>query len=109
MMAAPYQATAGPSRMYDPAMPPPPPAKLPSLTPFSPVGTGAPWSNGTADDTHGANSPVMDRDEGTKRNPLVDLIDTERIYVDQLGLVIRVSTLLRSPFLPEVPMSGPIF
>ena len=30
-------------------------------------------------------------EEGGKRNPLVDLIDSERIYVDQLGLVIRVS------------------
>ena len=31
-----------------------------------------------------------DRVEGGKRNPLVDLIDSERLYLEQLGLVIRV-------------------
>jgi len=32
-----------------------------------------------------------ERGEGSKRNPLVDLMDSERIYVEQLALVIRVS------------------
>lgn len=34
------------------------------------------------------------RDTGAKRNPLVDLIDSEKAYVDQLALVIRVSPSL---------------
>jgi len=32
-----------------------------------------------------------ERGEGSKRNPLVDLMDSERTYVEQLALVIRVS------------------
>ncbi|WRT65017.1 uncharacterized protein IL334_001958 [Kwoniella shivajii] len=32
---------------------------------------------------------IDDRSEGSKRNPLVDLIDSERTYVEQLSLVIR--------------------
>jgi hypothetical protein len=32
-----------------------------------------------------------ERGEGSKRNPLVDLMDSERLYVEQLALVIRVS------------------
>jgi len=92
MMEAQNQAQAGPSRLHNPAMPPPLPSKSPSLAPFSPApGEGAPWSNGYPDRVQGVTSPAIDKDEGTKRNPLVDLIDTERIYVDQLGLVIRVS------------------
>ena len=35
--------------------------------------------------------PTEERSDGGKRNPLVDLIDSERVYVEQLGLVIRVS------------------
>lgn len=37
-----------------------------------------------------------ERGEGSKRNPLVDLMDSERIYVEQLALVIRVSFVLSS-------------
>lgn len=29
--------------------------------------------------------------DATKRNPLVDLMDSEKVYVEHLGLVIRVS------------------
>jgi len=36
-----------------------------------------------------------DRGEGSKRNPLVDLMDSERTYVEQLALVIRVSQNLK--------------
>jgi len=32
-----------------------------------------------------------ERGEGSKRNPLVDLMDSEKTYVEQLALVIRVS------------------
>lgn len=98
MMAAPYQPqpTAGPSRPYisqmpmPMPMPPPPPSKSPSSLADS---SHAPWGNGYE---NGSQVPggQEDRSESTKRNPLVDLIDTERSYVDQLGLVIRVSTSL---------------
>ena len=38
--------------------------------------------------------PVQDeRAEASKRNPLVDLMDSEKTYVEQLALVIRVSTV----------------
>jgi hypothetical protein len=36
-----------------------------------------------------------DRGEGSKRNPLLDLMDSERIYVEQLALVIRVSQMIQ--------------
>lgn len=35
-----------------------------------------------------------DRGEGSKRNPLLDLMDSERTYVEQLALVIRASDCL---------------
>jgi hypothetical protein len=38
---------------------------------------------------------VEERGEGSKRNPLVDLMDSERTYVEQLALVIRVSFNLK--------------
>ncbi|WVR04434.1 hypothetical protein IAU60_001437 [Kwoniella sp. DSM 27419] len=34
-------------------------------------------------------NPIDDPGEGSKRNPLIDLIDTERTYVEQLSLIIR--------------------
>ena len=41
--------------------------------------------------------PMIDeRAEASKRNPLVDLMDSEKTYVEQLALVIRVSAAQRS-------------
>lgn len=80
---------AGPSQRPTMTMPTPSPAYSPA------VGQGgAPWSNGYPEPSRASqvSSGDGDRDEGAKRNPLVDLIDTEKTYVDQLGLVIRVSS-----------------
>lgn len=88
-MATPYQATAGPSRYHNPGIPPAPPSNSPSFSPAT-----EPWVNG-----NGAMGPPEttlgrqgdERGDGGRQNPLVDLMDSERVYVDQLGLVIRVS------------------
>jgi hypothetical protein len=45
--------------------------------------------NGNSDGQGYDNSE--ERGEGSKRNPLVDLMDSERLYVEHLALVIRVS------------------
>jgi hypothetical protein len=42
----------------------------------------------------GEAGPSEDRSETTRRNPLVDLIDSEKSYVEQLGLVIRASLIV---------------
>lgn len=47
--------------------------------------------NGTVAD-HGLGTDGPEAGSSTKRNPLVDLIDSEKAYVDQLALVIRVSS-----------------
>ena len=104
-MAASYQPTAGPSRSYE-NIPFTPPVSSKSPTPshvYSPHAEApeASWQNGN--ESYGGSRPDSGEraTEGTKRNPLVDLIDTEKTYVDQLGLVIRVSifTLQQSQFL----------
>jgi hypothetical protein len=84
---------AGPSQRPTIAMP----------VPFSPAANqgGAPWSNGYPEPSRAprqGSSGDGDLDEATKRNPLVDLIDTEKVYVAQLGLVIRVSLHARFSF-----------
>ncbi|RSH90319.1 hypothetical protein EHS25_001653 [Saitozyma podzolica] len=83
---------AGPSRSYTPPLPPPVPPKTssPSLSPsFSSSHSvdrpapGGGWANGNG------TTEIPDAAEGSRRNPLVDLIDSEKLYVEQLGLVIR--------------------
>jgi len=92
IMTAPYYTSqAGPSR-YD-MVPPAPPSKSPSLSfPSIDPASNPSWGNGPANgltDRHQGD----DSGESSKRNPLVDLMDSEKIYVEQLGLVIRVSLL----------------
>jgi hypothetical protein len=93
---------AGPSRSYTPPLPPPVPPKTssPSLSPsFSSSHSvdrpapGGGWANGNG------TTEIPDAAEGSRRNPLVDLIDSEKLYVEQLGLVIRVSHNCRALFL----------
>ncbi|OCF59079.1 hypothetical protein L486_03578 [Kwoniella mangroviensis CBS 10435] len=107
-MASYQTSTAGPSRPTYPGFP------APSISPSpSPVAEQEQWQhpNGqqypiqmpqprsvsdpasvnvsrsaSAASGHGS---TLDGAEGSKRNPLVDLIDSERIYVEQLSLVIR--------------------
>ncbi|WWD22059.1 hypothetical protein CI109_106547 [Kwoniella shandongensis] len=109
-------SAAGPSRPYynaNPNRPPPfPPSKSPSPS-YSPNIDQEAWpSNGGNGGGYdfgvpgmgslqmpdprrpgsGSGSSLDDRTaaaEGSKRNPLVDLIDSEKTYVEQLGLVIR--------------------
>ena len=103
-MAASYEPLAGPSQQR-------PTIAMP--VPFSPaVNPGVvPWSNGYPESSRvvsQGSSGDNERDEATKRNPLVDLIDTEKIYVEQLGLVIRVSFQRRFSIVagPFISMSG---
>lgn len=56
---------------------------VPPLTPTSPSGSALP-------------SPSFESKQ-KKSNPLIDLIDTERVYVDQLTGVIRVSSTANLP------------
>jgi hypothetical protein len=92
-MASPYLPQPGPSRyQFNPDnRPPNVPSKAPNLE-------SAPWSDTNGYDNDAPNGNIPDdqerdasRGEGSRRNPLVDLIDSERVYVEQLGLVIRVS------------------
>lgn len=55
---------------------------------FSPIPEGNQSWSGAYTNGH---SDEASREAGSKRNPLVDLIDSEKAYVDQLALVIRVS------------------
>jgi hypothetical protein len=48
--------------------------------------SGSANGHGEGGDTHGEET----KETSTKRNPLVDLIDSEKAYVDQLALIIRV-------------------
>lgn len=92
-MAAQYGAGAGPSRQYIPPLPPPVPSKSASPN-FSPdIDQDGRWDNpsgarSSSNRSSADNGSADDRDAG-KRNPLVDLMDTEKLYVEQLGLVIR--------------------
>ncbi|OCF37570.1 hypothetical protein I317_05013 [Kwoniella heveanensis CBS 569] len=116
-MAAPYQATAGPSRSYHQ---PPPQSSSPSLDqwasgPLPPIVMPTPGNGGigvgsmqmpepnrgsastsastsvsrSASAASNAQGVGNSDAEGSKRNPLVDLIDSEKSYVEQLSLVIR--------------------
>ena len=85
-----------------PSLPPDLPPKMDySAASPSPVdsGRGGSPANGMSgqygqgQSIHG-NGPGPDtgqQGDPTKRNPLVDLMDSEKTYVEQLGLVIRVS------------------
>lgn len=53
------------------------------------LGNGSGSFNGNEDGNGGS---LEDKDNA-RRNPLVDLIDSEKGYIEQLGLVIRVSLL----------------
>ncbi|WVQ97824.1 hypothetical protein IAU59_004939 [Kwoniella sp. CBS 9459] len=118
-MAAPYQAAAGPSRSYhqpsaqsgSPSLDQwtnghPPPLAMP--TPGFSVGSmqmpepnrGSASTSTSASVSRSASAAsniqgIPNNDdrggssEGSKRNPLVDLIDSEKSYVEQLSLVIR--------------------
>ncbi|WVF70066.1 hypothetical protein IAT40_004853 [Kwoniella sp. CBS 6097] len=118
-MAAPYQATAGPSRSYHQAPsqssspsldqwsnshPAPPPMVMPTpgvgvgsmQMPEPNRGSASASTSASVSRSASAASNVQglgnndDRGlEGSKRNPLVDLIDSEKSYVEQMSLVIR--------------------
>ncbi|BEI91494.1 uncharacterized protein CcaverHIS019_0403140 [Cutaneotrichosporon cavernicola] len=84
---APYQRSghpvqpSGPSGWTSPTNPAPfPPPTSPSIT--------SPTSQGFAM-TQPLNVGMRREDSTAKRNPFADLFDTEKIYVDQLTLVIR--------------------
>ncbi|ORY26875.1 hypothetical protein BCR39DRAFT_539899 [Naematelia encephala] len=85
---------AGPSRSFNSSLPPIIPSQTSSPS-FSPIGEtyASPWQPngfGTMAMPEPHRSDTMeDKGEGSKRNPLVDLIDTEKTYVEQLALVIR--------------------
>lgn len=99
--------TAGPSRPYNlhQDLPPQPPI-LPSKTPspyHSPSYSPNPdsgWNTMNGNGHTQLREPGGQDDraalEASKRNPLVDLMDSEKTYVDQLALVIRVGRLLIS-------------
>lgn len=87
--------SAGPSRPYNlhqdlPPAPPVLPMKMPS--PMHSPNPDQGWNpmNGNVNG-NGQGYDAEDRGEGSKRNPLLDLMDSERTYVEQLALVIRVS------------------
>lgn len=106
-MAAHYQPAAGPSRPHimtsfpTPALPPQQGTQSRSDRAGQPSGWTSPTSYGPGPG-HVVTSPSFDmttsplddgvrrEDSTAKRNPFADLIDTEKIYVDQLTLVIRV-------------------
>lgn len=106
MTAAPWQQpAAGPSRQFygGPSsthdfIAPPVPAKSPSpVFAHSSSSNMSGWPNdqmSSSTDLSGQSAPGEDRAENSKRNPLVDLIETERVYVEQLGLIIRVCTIV---------------
>ncbi|WVW78728.1 hypothetical protein I302_100688 [Kwoniella bestiolae CBS 10118] len=98
-------STAGPSRPTYPRFPVPSPSPITEQEPWHnsgangqqyPMAMAMPQPR-TVSDPASANvsrsasaaSGHGDGAEGSKRNPLVDLIDSERVYVEQLGLIIR--------------------
>lgn len=91
---------AGPSRQLSLGLPPPVPLK--TSEPSSPA-SDVPSANGWGGNSrHGSltpstsggseGRPMAEERETSRRNPLIDLIDSEKAYVEQLGLVIRVSS-----------------
>lgn len=108
-MVAQYQATAGPSR-YQAPLPPPPTAPLAPIRtdPSIQSGTWSPLSSRSPN--HVAPPPPLNMnppqtqsrpqqyarelpaepESPSTRNPLTDLMDTEKVYVEQLTFVIRV-------------------
>lgn len=121
-MVAQYQATAGPSR-YQAPLPPPPTAPLAPIRTDPSIQSGS-WSPlSPRSQNHVAAPPpplAMNQSEPhahshshsqprppqharplpaepespSMRNPLTDLMDTEKVYVEQLTFVIRVSSPL---------------
>jgi len=94
-----HPTNGGPSRQYDPTLPHA--AHTDALSPSFPQTLDTPaWSDGYGGErgTMSMPGPGVDSSlrsseaDASKRNPLVDLMDTEKVYVEQLGLVIRVST-----------------
>ncbi|WWC59198.1 uncharacterized protein I303_101748 [Kwoniella dejecticola CBS 10117] len=116
-MASYQTSTAGPSRPTYPAYPSQPPSISPVPSPLmeqehwtsngqygnmqmpqprslsgSTSGSASVSRSASGASVHGTGNPSATRDdggEGSKRNPLVDLIDSEKFYVEQLSLVIR--------------------
>ena len=86
--------SAGPSRSYNlhqdlPPVPPGLPMKMPS--PMHSPNPDQGWNTMNGNGHTQGYDAAEERGEGSKRNPLVDLMDSERVYVEQLALVIRVS------------------
>ena len=89
--------SAGPSRSYNlhqdlPPVPPGLPMKMPS--PMHSPNPDQGWNTMNGNGHTQGYDAAEERGEGSKRNPLVDLMDSERTYVEQLALVIRVSFIL---------------
>jgi hypothetical protein len=64
---------------------------------------------GSTDTGQGANGAGIGHGNGedpTKRNPLVDLMDSEKVYVEQLGLVIRVSPIHKNAIMGDWKCGG---
>lgn len=114
-MVAQYQATAGPSR-YQAPLPPPPTAPLAPIRTDPSIQSGSSsWSPlSPRSPNHVAPPPPLNMnmpqpqsrpqqharelpaepESPSTRNPLTDLMDTEKVYVEQLTFVIRVRTSL---------------
>ena len=113
-MVAQYPATAGPSR-YQAPLPPPPTAPLAPIRTDASIESGS-WSPlSPRSQNHVAAPPPLNMNQPqplpqsrpqqyarellaepespTTRNPLMDLMDTEKVYVEQLTFVIRVRSL----------------
>ncbi|ORX34393.1 hypothetical protein BD324DRAFT_643385 [Kockovaella imperatae] len=92
-----YLSNAGPSRHFDQSPPALPPK---STSPSNSFRNGLSSQADNDGHMHGAwpngggeiprpSSGADNHDSASRRNPLVDLIDSEKTYVEQLGLVIR--------------------
>lgn len=122
-MAAPYHTVPGPSHNIFPAPIPsqflPPHSGLATASPaYSPSVEQEPWpqayvvssnvaspvvgsmpmpgpriSRSSASGSSGL-SVMMEEQEARRRNPLVELMESEKLYAEQLGLIIRVSCLI---------------
>lgn len=109
-MAAPYQpAAAGPSRPHRANNPYGAPVAYgqPRTDRADPPAAQANWGNHAGYNTNaGVGRPMptprggevrrdasLSEDSAAKRNPLSDLMETEKLYVEQLTLVIRVRTV----------------
>ena len=94
-MPVPYRNGSSSSSSGLPALPPDLPPKTDYSAP-SPRFATSPSSGDPRDVLSPTNSMETggsgpsEGEAGSKRNPLVDLMDSEKVYVEHLGLVIRV-------------------